>query len=301
MADDPSAILFPHLPPELERVIFKLAALARPKKIPILILAARRVKEWVEPLLYRVVIVCSYSAAPAWGGCGFPIFTVDVLLRAIATKPAQFLQNSVQHLFLDAPLEPSALEAICEECNKVVNLFDCYTFATVSDLGVFGALSDLRFIALALGDFLRCCNVEGTRSLLANITHLELLDTMGNERMENLPVCLPLLPRLTHLALTSISFGVPLQIALRDNKNIQCILFLVSDSVVPQKPESPGVLAEDDRFVCMDQGAHWRQDWLRGADTGESYWTLADAFIVARRKGTVDRSRYRISTTDTSW
>jgi hypothetical protein len=46
MADDPSAILFPHLPPELERVIFKLAALARPKKIPILILAARRVKEW---------------------------------------------------------------------------------------------------------------------------------------------------------------------------------------------------------------------------------------------------------------
>ncbi|KAJ7831139.1 hypothetical protein B0H14DRAFT_3713999 [Mycena olivaceomarginata] len=299
MAENPSTvILFPHLPPELERIIFVLAALARPKRIPILILMACRVKGWVEPLLYRVVILSSSSALRK--ELGFPIFTVDILPRTIATKPPQFLQNSVQHLFLEAHLVPLELAAICAECNKVLNLFDCSTFATL-DLDILGGLKHLRSLALGLDDFLRCCNIEGTRSLLGKITHLELFDTTGSERMENLAACFHLMPRLTHLALASISFGVPLQTALRDNKNIQWILFLVSDSVVPQEPESPGVLAEDDRFVCVDQGAHWRQDWLRGADTGESYWALADAFIAARRKGTVDRSRYRISTPDTSW
>jgi hypothetical protein len=125
--------------------------------------------------------------------------------------------------------------------------------------------------------------------LLGKITHLELFDTTGSERMENLVACFHLMPRLTHLALASISFGVPLQTALRD-KNMQCILFLVSDSVVPQEPESPGVLAEDDQFVCMDQREHTgARTGYEARIRGESYWALADAFIAARRKGTVDR------------
>ncbi|KAJ7887124.1 hypothetical protein B0H14DRAFT_2696630 [Mycena olivaceomarginata] len=47
----------PKLPPELECTIFEIAALARPKMIPSLILVAHRVKHWVEPLLYRVIMV----------------------------------------------------------------------------------------------------------------------------------------------------------------------------------------------------------------------------------------------------
>ncbi|KAJ6550049.1 hypothetical protein B0H19DRAFT_1160293 [Mycena capillaripes] len=43
------------LPPELERLIFEIAALESPKSMPALILVARRVQIWIEPLLYGVL------------------------------------------------------------------------------------------------------------------------------------------------------------------------------------------------------------------------------------------------------
>ncbi|KAJ6467443.1 hypothetical protein C8R45DRAFT_477757 [Mycena sanguinolenta] len=47
------------LAPELGHQIFEIAALARPRQIPTLMLLARRVKIRVEPLLHRVVSLAS--------------------------------------------------------------------------------------------------------------------------------------------------------------------------------------------------------------------------------------------------
>ncbi|KAJ7887662.1 hypothetical protein B0H14DRAFT_3430691 [Mycena olivaceomarginata] len=44
----------PMLPAELEREVFEICSLSRPVSIPTLMLIAKRVKEWIEPLLYRV-------------------------------------------------------------------------------------------------------------------------------------------------------------------------------------------------------------------------------------------------------
>ncbi|KAJ7095067.1 hypothetical protein C8R44DRAFT_813875 [Mycena epipterygia] len=51
----------PRLPPELERLVFESAALSHATDIPNLILVAWRIKNWVEPLLYRAVLVCTHS------------------------------------------------------------------------------------------------------------------------------------------------------------------------------------------------------------------------------------------------
>ncbi|KAJ6571193.1 hypothetical protein B0H19DRAFT_1372372 [Mycena capillaripes] len=47
----------PRLLPELEREIFEIAAVSRPMSISTLMLIAGRISDWVEPPLYRVVII----------------------------------------------------------------------------------------------------------------------------------------------------------------------------------------------------------------------------------------------------
>jgi hypothetical protein len=39
----------------------------------------------------------------------------------------------------------------------------------------------------------------------------------------------------------------------------------------------------------MEQEEDFRADWLRGANTGNDYWVLAEAFIAAKREGKVGR------------
>jgi hypothetical protein len=43
----------PALPPELERLIFEIYALAHPRSIPKLMLVAQRVKEWCVEIFIR--------------------------------------------------------------------------------------------------------------------------------------------------------------------------------------------------------------------------------------------------------
>ncbi|KAJ6463143.1 hypothetical protein C8R47DRAFT_84072 [Mycena vitilis] len=53
------------LPFELERIIFEVAAASAPRSIPQLALVAWRVKIWVEPFLYRTIVVADHRSSPA--------------------------------------------------------------------------------------------------------------------------------------------------------------------------------------------------------------------------------------------
>ncbi|KAJ7321089.1 hypothetical protein DFH08DRAFT_889920 [Mycena albidolilacea] len=109
----------PRVPADMEREIFEIAALARPTAIPILMLVAKRVKDWVEPLLYRVLVIFIYYRQEMRG---FPVITPEILQRVVATQPPQFLQNHVKHLFLK-DLRSSELETILAACSGVTNLY----------------------------------------------------------------------------------------------------------------------------------------------------------------------------------
>ncbi|KAF8212858.1 hypothetical protein K438DRAFT_1805181, partial [Mycena galopus ATCC 62051] len=80
----------PSLPSELECIIFEIAALLRPQTIPSLMLIAQRVKHWVEPLLYRVLILSTNKGINTHG---FPCIPIDVLRSAIARKPPPFFES----------------------------------------------------------------------------------------------------------------------------------------------------------------------------------------------------------------
>lgn len=240
----------------------------------------------VEPLLYRVLVISIYYRQEMRG---FPVITPEILQRVVATQPPQFLQNHVKHLFLK-DLGSSELETVLTACSGVTNLLSYPAYST--HLGALGAMKNLRRIALSIETFLGYCNTASDSSSLPKITHLELLDTSENPSTPQLAACLPLMPRLTHVAFNYISRNdVHLHTALCANTNLRCILVLIKDGWLVDI-RSTDFITKDDRFVCLDYVAQFRVDWLRGVATGEDYWAFADVFIARRREGKFPRKYY---------
>ncbi|KAF7351747.1 hypothetical protein MSAN_01607900 [Mycena sanguinolenta] len=278
----------PYLPPELERIIFETAALARRRTIPRLMLVAGRVKLWIEPLLYEVIML-SGAAFEERDSLGLPHFNIDILLKAIKRKPPLFFQNAVQHLFLEHRILAKELDVICTACTGVVNLFHFNT--GLHNLAALRNLHHLRRLTLSFPEFLLFWRSDGTHPVLNNLTHLELY-AGPIHKLIDFP---SLMSRLTHISLNFIPDDKPLQTALCESTHLQCIVFLSEEWADEQALTACGLLLADLRFVCVHLHTPFRVDWLYGAVLRDNYWTLADAFITARREGKIDRFRCIVS------
>ncbi|KAJ7896523.1 hypothetical protein B0H13DRAFT_1885138 [Mycena leptocephala] len=283
------------LPPELEQKIFEMAAVSRPTEIPGLILVACRVKEWVEPLLYHVIFLCSALASREQHSRTLGLPTLNDALPQIITERPAFLQRAVGHLFLGYSIHPSAVESWLTACTGITNLF-----AQLTSAPYMHALSALRGVQYLTVDvraiFEHAATVAPHSSFLAHVTHLELLELVHLSSEDTDRICshLALIPDLTHVAFNTRLFDNVSHTGLHADARLKCIAFL-SARRHALKETSP--LLHDSRFVWIQQDSDYRLDWLRGAVTGEDYWAIADAFIAARRLGEVDRSRYCISDT----
>ncbi|KAJ6574387.1 hypothetical protein B0H19DRAFT_1124389 [Mycena capillaripes] len=178
MSSSPTAF-----PPELEREIFEICAVCLPVSIPQLnMLVAQRVKQWLEPLLYRIVAVERYVPIPE-----FPKFTTDIMISAIRTKPPEFFRTAVRHLMLFVEKSEDT-ETILAACTGVEDL----------------VLSTLEEAWIPLIECLSPKGLFTTCSLLtlppihhfhSRLTHLEMLDLREDETE-----VLVALPHLTHLS-----------------------------------------------------------------------------------------------------
>ncbi|KAJ7164272.1 hypothetical protein C8R46DRAFT_1099161 [Mycena filopes] len=249
------------IPPELECLIFELAASSRPVWIPSLMLVARRVKHWVEPILYRVVFVGSSGTCI---GEGFSVFAKDRLLTTIANKSPSFLSHAIRNLNLDHAVEPPELAAILDACtglrNLVVNVSPGSALLALTRLE---HLCRLEIVAEVL------LQLDATKPVFPSLTHLELSASHNGERPDlhvaETYAALHLLPHLTHLALG-------------------------------MHPTADAALFTDDiRFVQVIYDIDYRLEWVRGADTGDDYWKVANAFIAAKRAGKIDSRRSYLS------
>jgi hypothetical protein len=199
-------------------------------------------------------------------------------------KSSGFLQNAVKHLFIEEATSAEA-EAIFTACSHVTNLFDNGTYA--SNVRALLTLQYIRRFAVVIWVFAKRYTIDNTPSVFRNITHLELLGTWwGHTDLNDVCVRLGLIPNLTHIA---FNFAPPhelLYTTLRADTRLLCIVFLSLDT---NEVNNTNLLAGDHRFICIDQRMPYRLDWLRGADTNDDYWALADSFIAARRMGKIDR------------
>ncbi|KAJ6505189.1 hypothetical protein C8R45DRAFT_1209033 [Mycena sanguinolenta] len=282
----------PRLPPELERRIFEIAALARPTRIPTLMLVAQRVKFWVEPLLYRVVFLTDLTADEL-RDLDLPTFTADALEQR---SPNPF--RHVRHLFIDdAVVEQPTLKSWFLACASVTNLYAwlvCEPEILPSIIG----LTNIQYLTI---DVRALCSPTAPFPLFLTITHLELFDLTraAKESVDRICGSISLIPRLTHIALNPGLHKILSHAALCANAQLQCIVFLFPRGSLDRNPLLNGSLngsplLDDSRFVCIKEVLEGYKDWLNGAVFGEDYWALADAFLAARQAGTIDRSRYHI-------
>ncbi|KAJ6505114.1 hypothetical protein C8R45DRAFT_894504 [Mycena sanguinolenta] len=274
----------PRLPLELERRIFEIAALACPTRIPTVMLVARRVKFWVEPLLYRAVFLNYSTTHQLLRDLNLPAFTADALER----RPSNSFRY-VGHLFIDDAVKRPTLKSWLLACTGVTNLSAWFNCAS-DILPSITSLTNIQYLTI---DVRALCSTTVPFPLFLTITHLELFDftRAAEDSVDRVWGNISLIPRLTHLALNpNLQHFLP-HAALCGHTQLQCIVFLS-----PRRSLDGSPLCDDSRFVCIDEDMDYYEDWLNGAVFGEDYWALADTFLAARRAGTVDRKYPRLVT-----
>ncbi|KAJ7659566.1 hypothetical protein DFH06DRAFT_400114 [Mycena polygramma] len=266
----------PRFPPELERMIFEIAAvLSCPKTILKLMLVAWRVKDWLEPHLYRIVAI---STSIARG----PLSSRRIPFSRIIDERPGLLESCVEHLFLD---NSGLAGALLTRCTRITNLF---AQISANHLAAIAALPCLRRLA-ADSDVFRQAAVDNLHGAFRDVTHVEVLSCSTGDS-NHLAGDLARIPNLTHIAFnTELDLGAfhnGLAAYPRLATRLHCIVFLMTD---PQDSENTtGVFVDDIRLVCVYPLIEFRLDWIRGAESRQDYWAVADEAIAVRRAGTRD-------------
>ncbi|KAJ6569584.1 hypothetical protein B0H19DRAFT_1232357 [Mycena capillaripes] len=156
-------LIEPRLPPDLERIIFELAADGDLQTMLRIILVAHRCRSWIEPILYRSVVMCQSS----WS---FPL-----LVRTIESRPAHYARwiKAIQINPYIIPNDP-AVTRILTICTGIVHLVDLSYGRTP-----FSVLSQLRLEKMCLSLNIIDGRTEGpyfSHPAFARLTHLHLLD-----------------------------------------------------------------------------------------------------------------------------
>ncbi|KAJ7488960.1 hypothetical protein FB451DRAFT_1080409, partial [Mycena latifolia] len=190
----------PLFPTELERKVFEMTAELYPETIydPCLLLVAKRVYEWIEPIKYRTVTSVEYAPA-----CPFRLLRNAI--RSNFLKRADFFHTHVRHLFLDQDMHIDAqgLPLILSACSGIQSLalVNCAGPTILPCLAVMRP----RRLSVDLTDlFGRIDLIDLSHPTFDFVTHLESFDDQcwfKDFYCSNFA----LLPSLTHLAISELS------------------------------------------------------------------------------------------------
>ncbi|KAJ7059721.1 hypothetical protein C8F01DRAFT_1295779 [Mycena amicta] len=281
----------PHLPPELEREIFELAAATYPGTVPLLMQVAQRVLEWTEPFLYRIVRVKSSK-------------DFESFLRVLRTKPASFLAASVRHVLFEA-VDECTIEICIEiisKCPGITDIGATHSFTCQDALAGLNTLPNLHRLAVSLRElFLHETSkhwdevrINPSEPAFAHVTHLSLHDSMDSYASVITPA-FPGMPRLTHLRLL-LSGLAPSHVRniLSTCPRLKVLLLAESGNSPFDGREYP---LEDPRLVwarASNSYVHFWSDWERGALGLVDLWTHAEDLVDKRRKNPTDKDRNEI-------
>ncbi|KAF7309264.1 hypothetical protein MIND_00296700 [Mycena indigotica] len=291
------------LPTELEWYIFRLAAYNASdlSGIRVLMQVAWRVKNWTEPLLYRVFAI-GYSPANArYIAPSIPVLDFFAFTRLVQDKGPAWFAQTVEDLLL-INLHPGPTAEVLAACTGVRRLtvstlrprrddpavpFES-ALAALTRLEVFHGRLDHFFDVLALGFHI------ADQLCLAHLTHAELVDTPSAGRppvdRDRLWRAVLALPSLTHLACSTAHWAAlsadsadAVVAALHPAGRLHAfVLIRYSPGTVPRVSAA---LRQRAGFVLFIHGiGYWAQDWSNGASLHEEgdFWTQADEFIRKR-------------------
>ncbi|KAJ7620201.1 hypothetical protein FB45DRAFT_1094229 [Roridomyces roridus] len=250
----------PVFPRELEREIFEICALSRPVLVPKLILVARRVKTWIEPILYlRLHLACHP-------------------LMATPESRRELFRQSVRNMYLSDAVDDNSF---------------LFAFPRLENLRTRVSTHDqdsAKFFAENLPRTLKHLYIQdpAPRFPLAALSQLTHLDVMGDRDLgQDISVfydAVVQLPRLTHISFSNSEYE-PLYIRLLKNCLSLEVLFYLKSHDEPLVDQDD--LTNDIRYVCGEDDAiydwDWVEDWQMGVQYGRDYWARIERFIAKRR------------------
>ncbi|CAK5283685.1 unnamed protein product [Mycena citricolor] len=290
----------PKLPPELEHDIFTLLAIADLASNARLLRVAHRVKQWVEPLLYRTIYRSPYMMIK---------FTNAVLHELLDSKP-QKCRDVVRHvMFYDVADEISL--PLLESCRSIENMW-AGDRVGIDLLALIGGLPNLQrlycpFAAIQL--IPRLSFDSAVAQPFARLSHLELNDTKipGAQTDAHIAI-ISSLPALSHLALSGLAFH-GLRLALRVLQRCPRLRLLAIihwptfDSSGHPLYEVLGarreVYEQNLRLVCVFKRRD-THDWLAGTRNEPDFWEYADRLVALRQTRADEARSYLVLLPDAS-
>ncbi|PPQ99676.1 hypothetical protein CVT24_009748 [Panaeolus cyanescens] len=264
----------PVLPPELELAIFELAFDPTDFSSSLkYMLVAKRVYEWIRPLLFRVFD--QIDRPP------FPDFEAhkDMLNIAEIGPFAHHLVIGRIHTSLDA----------CTMIRHMPNIRDLAIWYGLNMKPIIPALEGLENLQRL------SCGLNGLDSdqlllpAFTNLTHLELLTPRNDWDFK----VLESYKRLTHLSV----YGAKdwecdtVETVLRSCVNLK--VFVLTEDCRLGVPEDIRNMCESHHTLLIfsnDVACH--KDWKRGAYGGDDYWVLAERLVDARKRGFFKKEHY---------
>ncbi|KAJ7100921.1 hypothetical protein B0H15DRAFT_1018192 [Mycena belliarum] len=268
----------PFLPPELEHRIFKTAASIYPGTIPTLLLVARRVLIWIEPLLYRVVI---FSRLRGHFG------RVSAFMRKRNSRPPEFyhaVREMILHRSGHWPIDVQ--RDVLSRCTQLVGL--CSTIPLgPTFLPVLGAMH-LRHLSITLTNLL---DDQGlAHPAFASITHIYIRE----RPYETDDICtqIPSMPALTHLSLNHARSADVIRMLLAECANLEVlIVHFASATAFAEWSQADPI--DDERFVCMPH-TRCSRDWHTAVVGLPHPWSRAEDLMAAKRRKDIDAGVYWI-------
>ncbi|KAJ7501929.1 hypothetical protein B0H11DRAFT_690600 [Mycena galericulata] len=265
-------------PFDIEREIFETAALRDPKLIPTLLRLSHRVHTWIEPLLYRVLILLESTSEKS-------------LLSIAEAKSASFLKTAVRHVSTSL-LDHSTSKSLLRKSTGILNLHlpGGLSRGMLDDL----AETHIRKLAFSPTNFSDLPPLD--HPVFLSLTHLDLYvisfdeDALLWEKWSSLAS----LPELTHLCFSDL-----LSDAILPQVIVECprLLVIVTAYWYLDFPDEAKVFAEaltvtDPRVVVMAITENYIVDWERGAREGIDFWVPAEDFVNRKRRGEVESTCY---------
>ncbi|KAF7309312.1 Zn(2)-C6 fungal-type domain-containing protein [Mycena indigotica] len=281
------ASLGPRLPPELEREIFEAAAEMDPPSIPRLLVVAKRVQLWIEPLAYHTV-------------------TVDDSKRFLSFldnanggwKPPAFFAQHVRYLFIHittddgVPLQP-ALSAL-KLCTGITRIAGAGPLVCRDLLPVLAGLRLERIALFLTHVFPELEEVDLGLACFQTLTHYDVFDYLPEHAQALMYVGkLALLPCLTHVSLNDDVPWPAVEELLQTCATLRVLVLQWADGVetgIKRAAETP---IRDARFVMT-----MFDDMEEAAWDAPNLWTLAEEFIENKRQGRIDETCFWMQRAD---
>ncbi|KAJ7635691.1 hypothetical protein DFH06DRAFT_1220217 [Mycena polygramma] len=267
----------PVFPAELEREIFETTAVMHPGQIPALLLVARRVLLWIEPLGYTIIRVTATTSD-----------MLDALRKRMTSKPPIFF-HAVRHIMLEWTdiLSSEDIHRLLNLCSRVTSLVIQYRYSDPDLLPVLAHLH-LKRLAVHPQRLFGAGTIDFKHPLFHSITHLTLLVAEGvPDALRNIPK----LPALTHLSLSPLIPRELLMAVLAECPRLMLLLTQWHASFVVRYEADKIRCVYDVRFVMRMFDDCWVE--LEANARGlPDFWDEADDFVARKRKGEIEATRY---------